>query len=230
MYKFFVFYAFVMAIGGYYLVNYINNEFPYSVWDEILAMFFIIMTGYMFGAVTSFTLLDDKDDSVLMSLKITPISVKAYVIIKLASSMVFGFIATTAIIYATGFLEGASTLVILAVALLGALQGPSLALIVNSFSSNKVEGFVVMKLSGLILFFPVIAFFVTGVTQLILGIAPGYWPAAIIEMELFENFTNVEIFGLDGNIEKILLFIIGVIYNLFASWLLLKLYTKKANL
>lgn len=220
MYFFFAIYPIILGTIGYFLIPYIEEQAPGSPWANILAMLFIILTGYIFGAITAFTLLDDKDDNVLMSLKITPISVKHYVIIKLFISFIFGFVATIAIIYGTGFLEGSNFGTILLIGIIGAIQGPGIALIVNSFSQNKVEGFVIMKLSGLIIIFPVIAFFVTGWIQNLLGIAPGYWAARIIELELVPTEEG----------SAILTFIGGVIYNMFALYLLMKLYTKKSNI
>ena len=78
LYIFFAFYPVMLGFAGYYLIDYINDTAPGSPWANILSMFFIIMTGFVFGALTAFTLLDDKDDNVLMSLKITPISVMVY--------------------------------------------------------------------------------------------------------------------------------------------------------
>lgn len=220
MYLFFALYPFILGVAGYYLVDYINDTSPGSPWANILAMIFIIMTGFVYGALTAFTLLDDKDDNVLMSLKITPISVKYYVIVKLVISFIFGFIATIAIIYATGFLDGSNFGIIMLIAIVGAIQAPGVALIVNSFADNKVEGFVIMKLSGLILILPVLAFFVTGWIQNLLGIAPGYWAARIIELELVPSETG----------SALLTFIMGVAYNLVFLWLLMKFYVKRSNL
>lgn len=220
MYIFFAFYPVILGTIGYFLIPYIESQSPGTPWANILAMLFIILTGYIFGALTAFTLLDDKDDNVLMSLKITPISVKYYVIIKLAISFFFGFIATLAIIYGTGFLSDTSFFVIFFIGIVGALQAPGVALIVNSFSENKVEGFVIMKMSGLIIIFPVLAFFVGGFIQNLLGFAPGYWAARIIELELVPTE--------EGSV--LLTFLFGVLYNMLALYLLMKLYTKKSNI
>lgn len=220
MYIFFALYPVILAFAGHYLVEYINDTAPGSPWANILAMMFIIMTGYVFGALTAFTLLDDNDDNVLMSLKITPISVTYYVIIKLLVSFIFGFVATLGIIYGTGFLSESNFLIILLISLVGAIQAPGVALIVNSLADNKVEGFVIMKLTGLILILPVLAFFVTGWIQNLLGIAPGYWAARIIELELVPSEEG----------SAIITFILGVIYNMFFLFLLMKVYVKKRDI
>ena len=220
MYAFFAIYPAIFGALGYFLVKWIQDEHPYSIWDSITAMMLIVVTGYVFGALIAFTLLDDKDDKVLMSLKITPINVKHYVYVKMFAGMIFGFIATMILIYATGFLEGSSFWIILAVSLLGAIQVPSVTLIVNSFSDNKVEGFVVMKLSGMVLMFPLIGFLVSSGFQYLLGVAPGYWAGRIVELELVPSEEG----------SALIVFMVGVAYNLLATWLLMKVYTKRSNI
>jgi len=221
MYLFFVIYTVILGVVGYFLVPYMEENTPIP-WPQVVAMFFIIMTGYIFGAITSFTLLDDKDDNVLMSLKITPISVKMYVYIKLTVTYIFALIATIILVYATGFLEGSSLLTILLISIVSALQAPGLVLIVNSFSENKVEGFVYMKMTGLILILPVVAFFYQSWQEIFLVIAPGFWSARLIQMELLPQF--------DTNLTFTLYFILGVFYNLLFVYLFMKLYSKKSNL
>lgn len=218
MYFLFAIYPVLLGLIGYYILP----ELPGGVVQDIVPMVLIVMSGFVYGALIAFTLLDDKDDNVLMSLKITPINVKAYVGVKLVVGFMFGLIATVVLIYTTGFLKEAdpSIWVILVISILGALQAPIIALLVNSFSDNKVEGFVIMKLSGLILFLPIIGYFITGIVQYALGIAPGFWSSRVIETQI----------GLDtaGNI--LIIFIIGIAYNIFVTYLFMKLYSKKANL
>jgi len=221
MYLFFCFYPAILGVVGYFLVDYMETTTP-QPWPQVLAMFFIIMTGYIFGALTAFTLLDDKDDKVLMSLKITPIDVKMYVYVKLFISYIFGLIATIAITLATGFLSGSSFWVILLVSIVAALQGPGLVLIVNSFSENKVEGFVYMKMSGLILILPVVAFFYTAWQEVFLVIAPGFWSARMIQIELLPT--------MDTNFTFLVYFFAGVIYNLLFVYFFMMIYAKKSNI
>ena len=223
MYLVFALYPVILGVIGYFLIDYIEEQVsPDNLAPEIVAMFLILMTGYIFGALIAFTLLDDKDDLVLMSLKITPISVKYYVIVKLIVSFIFGFIATLVITLATNFLPDASFWSVMLISIAGALQAPGVALIVNSFSSNKVEGFVVMKLSGLILILPVIAFFVMDWQEVFLVFAPGFWPARMIQMELLPDFNT--------NFNFIMYFLLGIIYNMLFLSLFMKIYTKKSNL
>jgi fluoroquinolone transport system permease protein len=221
MYIFFFIYPVIIGVVGYFLIPYLKeNSGP--LLPEIVSMMFILMTGFIYGALTAFTLLDDLDDNVLISLKITPVSVRLYVVIKLFVSFIFGFIATLAITLATGFLPNSSFWVILLISIVGALQAPGVALIVNSFASNKVEGFVYMKLSGLILVVPVIAFFVQSWQEIFLVFAPGFWSARLIQMELLPQ--------IDVNFTFIFYFILGVVYNLAFTALFMKIYSKRNNI
>ncbi|MFP4478281.1 MAG: hypothetical protein ACLFPM_02465 [Candidatus Izemoplasmatales bacterium] len=223
MYLFFMIYPIILGVIGYFLIPYIETQVSEtSLVPEITSMILILMTGFIFGALTAFTLLDDKDDFVLLSLKVTPISVKAYVMFKLMISFIFGLIATLVVIFTTNFLAGSSLWIILLISILGALQAPGVALIVNSFSTNKVEGFVIMKMSGLILVFPVLAFFIQSWQEVFLVFAPGFWSARLIQIELIPT--------IDVNFTFMVYFILGVIYNLIFVTLFMKIYSKKSNL
>ena len=222
MYLFFSVYPFIFGAAGYFIVDAIADP----IWGSMVSMILIIMTSYVYGAVTGFTLLDDKDDKVLISLKITPISTKMYVFVKLMIGYVFGFIATLIVVFATGFLSDSAIWMIILISAVASLQAPFLALVVNSFADNKVEGFVVMKGTGMTLILPAVAFWLTDWKEFFLVIAPGFWPARMIQMEIMPT----EIFQIDYNLPILIYFLLGVAYNLLLSTLLFKLYTKKSNI
>jgi fluoroquinolone transport system permease protein len=222
MYIFFAVYPFVFGTIGYFTIDLINDD----TWASMVVMLLIVMTSYIYGALTGFTLLDDKDDNVLLSLKITPINTKMYVFVKLMMSYVFGLVATIIVVYATGFLSESSFGFILLVATVSSLQAPFLALVVNSFAGNKIEGFVVMKATGITLILPAVAFWLTDWKEFFLIIGPGFWPARMIMMELLPTAT----YGIEYNFSIITYFIIGMAYNLLLTVLLFKLYSKKSNI
>src|SRR3989339_971975 len=104
MYGFMMIYPIIMAVVAYFLMPYLEEQNA-GIAVHIVTLVFILMNGFMFGAITGFTLLDDQDDNVLLSLKITPISVKSYVLIKLSLAYLFGMIATLMLVLVTGFLK-----------------------------------------------------------------------------------------------------------------------------
>lgn len=221
MYIFFVFFSIVMIIVGFFLIPYLRETDSDMVAD-IVTTFFILMNGFLYGAVAGFTLLDDQDDNVLLSLKITPIKVRHYVLIKLGISYLLGMITTLLLILTTGFLGSSDFIDLLFIIILAPMQAPILALLINSFASNKIEGFVVMKLSGIILISPVAALFISNWTELFLGVLPGFWPVRIVSMQMMPTT-----FFLDSTF---LYFIFGIIVNMVFGFLLFKLYTKRVNI
>lgn len=219
MYMFFMLYPLILVLVSLWLVPYLKENASALV-ANIVVLVFIMMTAFIYGAVTGFTLLDDQDDQVLYSLRITPIKVSNYILIKLGISYLFGLTATLLVIFVTNFLD-ASILDIFLIAILSSLQAPIVALLVNAFASNKVEGFVVMKGSGLILLIPVAAIFITNWTELLLGIVPGFWVARMVSISLIPA---------DYLLNTYVYFLIGIVINLLFITLLYKKYTKRIGL
>jgi len=221
MYMFLLIYPLIMALVAYFLVPYLRGLGNQLVGD-IITLVFILMNSFMFGAITGFTLLDDQDDQVILSLRITPINVKYYVFIKLAVSYFLGILSTLLLVLVTGFLSNATIIDFLYIILLAAMQGPIFALLINCFATNKVEGFVIMKLSGIILLVPIAALFLTNWTELFLGILPGFWPARLVSMQLIPGDYLLG--------SSTLYFIIGLLVNLSIGLLFFKLYSKRVKI
>lgn len=68
----------------------------------------------------------------------------------------------------------------LTVSFLASLAAPMTGLFINAFAKNKIEGFAVMKGTGVTLVFPVIALFFIDKKELFFSFAPGFWPAKVI--------------------------------------------------
>jgi fluoroquinolone transport system permease protein len=221
MYLFLAVFPIIMAVIAYFLIPYLKEQST-DVAANIVVLVFILLNGFMFGAITAFTLLDDSDDKVLLSLRITPISVKYYVLLKLIISYIFGIFATIILLLVTNFIETSNVLDMIYIIILAPLQGPIFALLINSLATNKVEGFVIMKLSGIILMIPIAALFLTKWTELLLGVIPGFWVSRIISMQLI----NQDYFLGSTTIY----FFFGLIVHLVIGYLLFKLYQKKVNI
>lgn len=219
MYIFFMVYPVILILLSLWLIPYLKINASLLA-ANIVVLVLILMTAFIYGAITGFTLLDDQDDQVLFSLRITPIKVSNYIIIKLVTSYIFGFFATLILILTTGFLD-AGVFEIIQITLLSSLTAPLIALLVNAFSSNKVEGFVVMKSSGIILLVPIAAIFITNWTEVFLAIIPGFFVARIISMSLI---PGVYLF------DAYVYFISGLFVNAFFLYLLYKKYTKRIGI
>lgn len=222
MYLFFVIFSLIMAVVAYLLVPYLKDQNNLLV-SNLVVILFVLMNSFLYGAITGFTLLDDQDDNVLLSLKITPIKVRDYVLIKLFVSYFFGLLTTCLILLTSGMFATSNVLNMIYVMILVPIQGPILALLINSFATNKVEGFVYMKLSGIILMAPIAGLFVFNWTEFLLGILPGFWTVRILSMELLPTQT----FMLGSSF---LYFIIGLLVNLLIGTILYQLYRKRVHI
>lgn len=221
MYGFLALYPVIMAVVAYFLMPYLN-DLGNPLFSQITTVLFILMNGFMFGAVTGFTLLDDQDDKVILSLRITPIDVRAYVLIKLVIGYVLGIFSTLLLFVASDFLPNIGVLDLIFILILSPMSGPLIALFINCFATNKVEGFVMMKLSGIILMVPIAALFLTSWTEVFLFVIPGFWPARLISM----NILPIDFF-IDSTL---IYFILGLIVNLMMIALIFKLYAKRVGI
>lgn len=145
---------------------------PY--YPALLGYFFVIMTPVVFGTVVGFLLLDEKDDQTLIALQVTPLSLPRYLAYRIAIPVVLAFVMMFVIFP----LSGLSALPLTHIAVIGIVAAPLaplLALYLAAFAQNKVQGFALVKVSGVVLMLPVIAFFVQSPWELAFGIIPTYW-------------------------------------------------------
>lgn len=218
MYVFFLFFEVVLIATASILLPYLESEVSLLA-SHLALITLLLMSGIIFGAISGFSTLDDADDGVLFSLKVTPISTMYFVSVKLSMTFIFSFVATTALLFITGLLTELSLLNAIMIVLLSSLQAPFIALIMATFSSNKVEGFVIMKLTGLTLIGPIVSLFLTDWTELLLSIFPGFFPSRMLMMEI----TNISYtFS-----SPIMYFIIGCIVNGLFITFLFRMYQKK---
>lgn len=221
MYLFLALYPILITSIAYFLIPYLKYNAP-SIATDIVVLMLILINGFVFGAITAFTLLDDYDDKVLLSLKITPISVKYYVLLKLLISYIFGLLATIILLFFSGFMFNSNALDLTYIIILAPLQGPLFSMLITSLSNNKVEGFVIMKMSGLILLVPIASLFMTGWNELFLSVFPGFWTARIISIQLINKNYFM---GSSTNY-----FVIGTFVHLVVFHFLFKIYRKKVNI
>lgn len=219
MYLFFMVYPVIIGVVAYYLIPYLKAEVGLLI-ANIVALVFVLMTSFMFGAITGFTLLDDQDDNVLFSLKITPIKVSHYIGIKLLFSYVLGFLATFLLVYITKLFES-SIWNMMGISLLAALQAPMLALFINAFANNKVEGFVFMKATGILVMIPIASLFLTNWTELFLGIIPGFWAARLVSMSLIPS---------DYLLNEFWYYVLGFLVNIGLIYVLFKKYKQRVQI
>ena len=220
MTRFMLFYPLLFGLLGRYVLPWADgvSNFNIDVYADLFVVILGLFTPQIYGAITGFSILDDRDDSILTSIKVTPLSIHQFLSFRLAMVLFFSFISTAFVIWFSniGNLPAGN---ILAISFLASFAAPVTGFIINSLAGNKIEGFAIMKASGIIMFLPVAALFFTDVKELIFCIAPGYWPAKAISSiirgsgKLFMTYDQY--------------YFIGLAYVVFLNIVLYRIFFKK---
>jgi fluoroquinolone transport system permease protein len=179
----------------------------------LLAYFFIGMCPMVFGVVIGFLLLDERDDRTLTALQVTPLPLNSYIIYRVTIPIILTFGLMFAL-FPLANLTPFNARTILLSAIAAAPMAPMLSLMLASFAQNKVQGFALMKLIGIVLFVPIVAYFAPSGWELAFGIFPTYWPMKVYWL-LYAGETNVWLYV-----------VIAVVYQLFVTALLAKRFYK----
>lgn len=128
-----------------------------------------VVVGYLVGMV----LLDERDEGTLQAVSVTPFPTWRYLVWKLAMPVA----ATTAvtlllfpILNVMPFSWGCGGAIVV-----GAMWAPLLALLMSCFAANKIQGFVLMRVSNVLLIVPVLAWFFPH-WETAVAFFPAYWP------------------------------------------------------
>ncbi len=139
-----------------------------------LLLTFALQGGLMFGFVSGFLLLDEKDQDLISVYRVVPLSVKSFLVMR----MIFPFLATLAYIllvlsFNPLYTFGGGALVLTAMNL--SLLTPVLALMVAALGKNKVEGLTYFKAFDLIVLTPFLPFFLSDQWKYPFMIVPTFW-------------------------------------------------------
>jgi fluoroquinolone transport system permease protein len=174
------------------LTTWLMEEYDFDLtayYPVLLAYFFVGMCPMMFGAVIGFLLLDEKDDHTLTALQVTPLSLNSYILYRVTVPILLT-IGLMFVLFPLANLTPFDLRVILLSAIAAAPMAPMLALFLASIAQNKIQGFALMKLSGIFFIAPILAYFTTSGWELAFGIVPTYWPMKVYWL-LYEGATNV---------------------------------------
>ncbi|NLY66387.1 MAG: ABC transporter permease [Tissierellia bacterium] len=174
-------YPFIFGIMGRYFLPWIadRSDLNIDLYADLILVILILVTPIAFGAILAFSILEDRDDNIFTSIKITPLSINQFLSFRFTTVFVLTYFTVVFIMWFSNigdFPVGN----IFAIALLAALEAPMYALLINAFSTNKIEGFAVMKGMGIFILFPIIALFFIDKKELFFSFTPGFWAAKCI--------------------------------------------------
>ncbi|NLT18535.1 MAG: hypothetical protein GXY10_03915 [Clostridiales bacterium] len=227
---FMLFYPILMAfITGFLapkIANLTNTNPLVSSYIYLVLFLMSLTIGPLIGGVMlGFSLIESKDERTINSVAVTPASIKGYVAFKSIYCTIISFFGNIAMIYAiklfsgdtlniitfggmSGLFDNFGLWKILLFSFSNSLLTPAAAMIMAAISKNKVEGFVVMKSSGIIFILPVLMLlpFFNGGNQYILAFLPHFWGAKSVYNSLVLSQSSADI-------SFVLYNIIGIVYS-----------------
>lgn len=145
---------------------------PY--YPMIAGWLFVTIGPQIAGTVFGFLLLEEKDAHTLEALLVTPLSMSTFIAYRVFVAAVFGFAIALATLLILGLLAVPFYQLVLIAAVAG-LYAPIAMLFYAAVAGNKVEAFALLKITGLLAFLPVVAWFVAVPWQYLAGIFPPFW-------------------------------------------------------
>ena len=188
-------------------------QFDLTAYYLLITSFLLLMMPAVVGVVIGFLLLDQRDDHTLSALQVTPMTLNRYLLYRTSVPILMSAAMTLVSIPLVGLVRVDGTTLLLATAL-ATPMAPVYALFFAAFAQNKVQGFAIMKATGVILWPPIIAYFVSSSWKFAFGLFPTYWPA-----RFFWAMYN-------GEPGSAFYFVIGLAYQGLLLALLLKRFNR----
>lgn len=183
MIRFMLIYPLFFGIIGRYILPRIaeNTAFSIEMYADFILTILTLMIPQIYGAIFGFSILDDRDDSILTSIRITPLSIHQFLSFKFFTVLILGYISCIFVMWFSQ-IGNLSLLQILLIAFVASLGSPVTGFLINAFAKNKIEGFAIMKSFGTTLLFPFLALFFVDYKQFFFAFVPGFWPAKAISV------------------------------------------------
>jgi len=138
----------------------------------------VLLTPVLFGTMIGFLFLDERDDGTLTALQVTPITLNGYLGYRLGLPVALSILLLPPTFWLAG-LTSFSLPEMLLLSIVAAPLAPLYTLFMGVFATNKVQGFAIVKASGVFIILPLVAYFVYMPWQLIFGLLPTYWPLKV---------------------------------------------------
>ncbi len=141
----------------------------------IVGVFLLLNVPLMFGVMSGFLLLDERDDDTLTALRVTPAALSGLLSYRLLTSALLSWAYMLICLPLTGLVALAQVPRTIPALLLASLFAPIVALALMAFARNKLEGFALLKGVGVVMLGPVAAYFISAGWRLAFGLLPTYW-------------------------------------------------------
>jgi len=139
----------------------------------------LLHTPYILGSVATLLLLDDLDEGGLRALSVSPLGVRGYLSYRTVSTALAALFAVIAATLIAGPPAGTGWQRLGLAWLLAAGCAALVPLTTAAFANNRVHGFGVLKVLGIVYYLPLAAWALHQWAPVAAGALPTYWPAAL---------------------------------------------------
>jgi fluoroquinolone transport system permease protein len=189
-----------------------ENVVPLHQYYSLLFMLIVFTIPMMFGFVTGFLIMDERDENLLTVLRVMPISRNTYLLYRMVFLSVLSFIYILLFPALTGLIN-ISFLDYLPIGVLLALFTPVMGLLANILANNKVQAFAVFKMLGGVFYLPLFAFFINNDLKYLFGVIPNFWTFMALDAIRTTGAQNVIFLGIGFTTHIVLLAVLFYLFN-----------------
>jgi fluoroquinolone transport system permease protein len=233
---------FILFLSSYVFPLIIESIDPMKGTMLKLAVLLFIIVILAFGpfflaAMATFLLLEHKDEHTLNTIAVTPLGADGYLKFKMTYIYLMSVLGMMVILIGTKLLAGGKYEImgfsffskmeiehIISFSLVNGLFTPALSLLQGAFAKNKVEGFAMIKGSGMLALIPALMVLESfqGKLQYLLGLFPNFWAIKGILVKLMPV-------AMSSDLSYPMYLLIGALYNMLLLIAAYKLFLRKAD-
>jgi fluoroquinolone transport system permease protein len=152
--------------------------FDLAPYYPLVMSFLPVVVAGMIGTVIGFLLLDQRDDQTITALLVTPLTLGGYLRYRMTVLVLLSVVFSCLAIPLAGLTDTTIGQVVVS-STVAAPLAPVYALFLGSFAGNKVQGFALAKIMGIVLVPCIVAYSVASPWQAVFGVVPHYWPLKV---------------------------------------------------
>jgi fluoroquinolone transport system permease protein len=142
----------------------------------VSAMILHQVAAVLGGTIMGFLLIDERDNDTLTALMVTPVPMRMYLLYKVLLPMGMGTVLSfVGILLLNNVTLNITVWQLIPISLVNGLFAAGIALMLATFSANKVEGFATVKIVGSLLLIIVGAWFLPSNWSFLMGFYPPFW-------------------------------------------------------
>ena len=162
------------------LCNYFGKAAILSEYYLLFDLFLAVLTPYMLCFASSMVILTEYDENMVSYMAVTPVEKRGYIVSRLVLPVAVSLFLSVALMALFSLTQWSIERMLLVCFLSGILSVTE-ALMVVSFSRNRVEGMALAKLTGILMLGLPVPFFLFSGIQYLFSVLPSFWIAKLFK-------------------------------------------------